>query len=93
VILKMQNVFAIDATGLRGLEEVSARLRRSGTTLLLAGVQDQPREAIETSGLLERIGTEHVLPYPEAVGLARSLVAEHGDAAVHDPARTGGGKR
>ena len=93
VILRMHNVFAIDATGLRGLEEVSARLRRSGTTLLLAGVQDQPREAIETSGLLEAIGMDHVLPYPEAVARARSLVAQQGDTAVSDRAGSTGGSR
>ncbi|MGH9869906.1 MAG: SulP family inorganic anion transporter [Candidatus Polarisedimenticolia bacterium] len=80
MILRMQNVLTIDATGLRGLEEVQVRLDRQGTTLLLTSVRPEALEAIERSGLLKKIGPHHVVPsYAEAVALARSLIA--GDAA------------
>ena len=68
VILRMRYVVAMDATGLRALEEVFVRFQRQGTLLVLSGVQDQPRRVLERSGLLERIGSENVLAsFPAAV--------------------------
>jgi len=62
VILRMRDVFAIDATGLRALDEELKRLRRTGTTLMLSGVQPQVRTALDRSGLLDRLGPENVHP-------------------------------
>jgi sulfate permease, SulP family len=77
VILRLQNVLAIDATGLRGLEEVMARFRRQGTTLVLSAVPPQPLEAITRSGLLEKLGPANVVPsYDRALGRARDLVKD-----------------
>jgi SulP family sulfate permease len=60
VILRMRHVLAIDATGLRALDEGVHRLRRGGTTLLLSGVQPQVRAAMARSGTLARVGPENV---------------------------------
>jgi SulP family sulfate permease len=74
VILRLQNVMAIDATGLRGLEEVMSRFQRQGTTLVLSAVREQPLEAITRSGLLQKLGPENVVPtYDRALERARTL--------------------
>jgi SulP family sulfate permease len=61
VILRMRDVFAMDATGLRALQEVHARFRRQGITLLLSGVRAQPMMVLVKSGTLESLGEENVL--------------------------------
>jgi SulP family sulfate permease len=76
VILRMRHVLAIDATGLQALEDVAARLRSQGATLLLAGLHAQPLMAMERSGALDRLGTDHLFgTLADAVAHARSLVA------------------
>ena len=50
----------MDATGLRALEDVYDKARRDGTLLILAGVNPQPREVLEQSGFVARIGAENV---------------------------------
>src|SRR5690606_2740360 len=60
VILRMRDVYAIDATGLHALGQVYDRLARQGTVMLLSGIRDQPRGALARSGLLERFGSENV---------------------------------
>lgn len=61
VILRMRDVFSMDATGLRALDEVHARFSRQGITLLLSGVRPQPLTVMRKAGSLERFGEENVL--------------------------------
>ena len=61
MILRMRDVFAMDATGLRALQEVHARFRRHGVTLLLSGVRSQPMMVLVKSGTLDQLGEENVL--------------------------------
>ena len=61
VILRMRDVFAMDATGLHALEEVLARFRRQGIVVLLSGIRDQPLGVLRRTGALERFGVENVL--------------------------------
>jgi SulP family sulfate permease len=76
VILRMRDVVAMDATGLRALSEVHARFQRQGTRLLLSGVHSQPLAAMRSDGLAARIGAENLLAsFPEALDRARELVA------------------
>lgn len=60
LILGMPHVPFIDATGLRALEELFATCTRTKTTLILAGVQDQPWDQLVASGLYQRIGPQNV---------------------------------
>ncbi len=62
LILQMRDVLAVDATGLRALEDVVDKARRDGTRVLLAGVHAQPLVALERSGLLAKLGAENALP-------------------------------
>lgn len=71
VILRMREVYAMDATGLHALEEVHSRLAHQGTALLLSGVRSQPMSALVSSGALDRIGEENVLgSFKDAVARA-----------------------
>ena len=60
IILRMRHVMAIDATGLRAIEDVFERTRQEHTTLILSGVHAQPLVALERSGLFNLIGEENI---------------------------------
>ncbi len=61
LVLRMRNVMALDASGLRVLEEMAAEARRGGPALVLSGVHAQPLVLIEKSGLLTALGVENVV--------------------------------
>jgi sulfate permease, SulP family len=76
LILRMRHVLAIDASGLRALEDLLDKTRRDGTVLVLSGVHAQPLTALERAGLLERIGADNVHTHIRgALARARTLVA------------------
>lgn len=66
VIVRIEDVNHIDATGLHALEQFSAHCRQRGIRFLLAGVQSQPRSALERSGIAAAIGAENMAPTLEA---------------------------
>jgi SulP family sulfate permease len=77
LILRMRNVLAIDATGLRAIEVLLDETARQGTRLVLSGVHAQPLVALERSGLLERVGRENAQPdIDAALARARALLAK-----------------
>lgn len=77
VILRMRDVFAMDATGLHALEEVHQRFSHQGITMLLSGVRAQPMMVLVKSGALDRFGEENVLgSFREAVVRAWALSDE-----------------
>jgi sulfate permease, SulP family len=71
VILRLRNMTAIDATGLHAIERLSDALHRSGRSLLLCGMRDQPARIMERAEFHEHIGSENLLPSLEAA-LARA---------------------
>jgi SulP family sulfate permease len=60
LIFRLRDVPVIDATGLDALQDVFENAERNGTTLLLSGLQPQPRRALERAGLLPRIGAQNL---------------------------------
>jgi SulP family sulfate permease len=81
VILRMRDVFAMDATGLRALEEVHHRFERQGVRLLLSGVRAQPMMVLVRSGALERLGEDNVLgSFRDAVERAWSVAGSGAEA-------------
>jgi len=60
LILRMRGMLSLDATGLRAIEEVHARSRREGWTLILSGIHAQPMTALVRSGLADQIGEENL---------------------------------
>ncbi|MEZ4387263.1 MAG: SulP family inorganic anion transporter [Candidatus Krumholzibacteriia bacterium] len=77
LILRLRHVPAIDATALRALEDVCARSTRSGTTLVLSGVQPGPLLTLQKAGLAALIGPENITGDIEtALARARTCLAD-----------------
>ena len=77
LILRTRNMLAIDATGLRALEDLLERTRREGTILVISGIHKQPLFSLTTSGLLDKIGEDNVCgDIDEALERARAIVGQ-----------------
>ncbi len=63
LILRTRHILALDATGLRAIQDLHRQCIRNKTQLILSGVQAQPREALEHSGLLQEIGAQNIVPH------------------------------
>ena len=66
VILRLRYMTAIDATGLRGFEDFSDRLRASGRTLILCGAREQPAAVMKQAQFHEHVGDSNICPNIEA---------------------------
>ena len=88
VILRLRNMTAIDATGLLAFEVLSARLQKSGRTLLLCGARHQPAKMLHRADFIEHIGEHNILPHARAaLERAREIQAGFtglGDEEAHD---------
>lgn len=71
LILRVRKVLAIDATGLRALEDLLTKLRAKGKHLILSGPHTQPLAMLEHAGFIDRLGRENVCPHI-AASLARA---------------------
>ncbi|MDK2857291.1 MAG: sulfate permease, SulP family [Verrucomicrobiota bacterium] len=80
LILRMRHVPAIDATGLRALEEMIDSMSRTGTLLLISGIHKQPAEAMKKAGLIEKIGHDRIHKnIAQAIDHAKNLLAGNSD--------------
>lgn len=74
-ILETKNLLAIDASGIRAMEDLVEQLRRQGTRFILSGIHKQPLFAISQAKLLEKIGDDFVTgDLEEALEKARAIV-------------------
>ena len=70
-ILRMRNVPAIDASGIRVLDDLFRSFSHQGIRFLIAGVRAQPLEALERAGKLDEYGRENfVATLDEALAVA-----------------------
>jgi anti-sigma B factor antagonist len=53
VVLSLQNCDFIDSTGIRALIRLAQELRTRGQTLVLSGLNGEPRRVFEITGLLD----------------------------------------
>lgn len=60
VILKLRHVTAVDATGLRALEDLADRLHKSGRELIVCGAQTQPAALMESADFHQHVGVKNV---------------------------------
>jgi SulP family sulfate permease len=76
IILRMRRVMALDASGVRALEDLLYRCRRDGTRLLLSGVHAQPLTVMQRSKLLTQLPAEDVHSrFDGALDRARELLS------------------
>jgi SulP family sulfate permease len=87
VILRLRNMTALDATGLRAFEELAQALRASGRYLVLCGARHQPASLIARADFHRHIGDANICEnVTEALNRARTL---HG-SDQGEPTPTGG---
>ena len=60
LIVRMRSVPAIDATGLHSFESLIKVCKKSGKTLILSHVNEQPLSTLAKAGLLQEIGEENI---------------------------------
>jgi sulfate permease, SulP family len=74
VVLRLRNMTALDATGLRAIEELADLLHRSGRDLILCGARYQPSQLIARADFHRRVGDANICPnIREALARARQL--------------------
>ena len=81
VVLRLRNMTAIDASGLRAIRDFGAAQQSSGRTLILCGAPPQPSALMAGAEFHRHVGPDNVLPHVDAA-LARAR-------AIHE-ARTPG---
>jgi len=59
LILVTKNLLAIDASGLRAVEDLYDQMKSRGTKLLITGIHAQPMFAIQQSGLFDKVGEDN----------------------------------
>jgi SulP family sulfate permease len=62
VILRLRYMPAIDATGLKAVQDLADSLRASGRTLLVCGALSQPSRLMEQAEFHRHLGDENILP-------------------------------
>jgi sulfate permease, SulP family len=80
VILRLRNMTAIDATGLRALEELADELHATERVLLLCGARAQPAQLMTLADFEEHIGRGNICPNVQAA-LDRARAIREGAAA------------
>ena len=77
LILETKSLLAIDATGLRALDDLSTTLAHQGTKFLISGIHKQPLFAIQQSGFLDRLGEDNICgTLSEALERAKTLIGK-----------------
>jgi SulP family sulfate permease len=66
VILRLRNMTAIDATGLKAIEDFADAIHRSGRALLLCGAPAQPTRMMQRAGFHRHVGAENILSSVDA---------------------------
>jgi SulP family sulfate permease len=76
VILRLRNMTALDATGLRAFEDLAQALHASGRCLLVCGARHQPASLIARADFHRHIGDANICDnVTEALGRAREIHA------------------
>jgi SulP family sulfate permease len=76
VVLDLENVPAIDATGLVALESLVARLNEAGVKVILVGVGGQPLHALARAGWRNRKGRLRIFQsFDRGIAVARAYLA------------------
>lgn len=60
VVFRLRNMTAIDATGIKALEDAALRLRESGRTAVFCGAPEQPRATMRKAGFDQMVGADNI---------------------------------
>jgi SulP family sulfate permease len=74
-ILETRNLLAIDASGIRALDDLHAQLSRDGTRFMICGIHKQPLVALSQSGFVDRLGEDNLAgSLEEAVEIVKKML-------------------
>ncbi len=77
IILRLRNMNALDATGLKALEELAVKLSLKGRHLVMCGLQNQAANLADQVDLRRHVGEKNlVLSLREAIDRAKEILAE-----------------
>jgi SulP family sulfate permease len=77
LILRMRHVLALDATGLKALEDLHEKMKKDKSVLILSGVHAQPLVVMDHSGFLQKIGEANIQADIDlALERAHEIIAE-----------------
>jgi sulfate permease, SulP family len=62
LIIRMRNVPALDATGIKALEDIYKRAQHAKSRFIISEIHSQPYLALEGSGFLAKLGEENLAP-------------------------------
>ena len=76
-IIRMRKVPFIDSTGLHNLETLINSSKSEGIDVVLSGVKDNVRTALDNAGITALVGQNHVCSHiSQAVQMANQLVPQ-----------------
>jgi SulP family sulfate permease len=78
VALRLRNMTALDATGLRAIQDFADALRHSGRTLLLCGAPPQPSSLMDRAEFHRHVGEQNILPSVDAALMRARAIHEDG---------------
>jgi sulfate permease, SulP family len=82
-ILRMRNVPAMDASGIRVLDDLFESFERQGIRFLISGINAQPLHALERAGRIDRYGRENfVATLDDALRRASELASTAGSSPL-----------
>jgi SulP family sulfate permease len=82
VILRLRNMTAIDATGLRAIQDLADTLQGSGRRLLLCGALPQPARLMKEAGFHRHLGDGNILPSINAALRRAEAIRSKGPAGA-----------
>ena len=62
IIIRLRNMTAIDATGIKALEEVADRVHASGRQILFCGAREQPSRVMRQAEFDRHVGERNICP-------------------------------
>jgi sulfate permease, SulP family len=77
IMLRVRNMTAIDATGLHALEELANKLHKTGRTLILCGMREQPATLMGQAEFHRHLGDKNIQPsLADGIARAREILSE-----------------
>lgn len=84
IVVRLRNMTALDATGVRALEDVVARLGATGRTAIFCGAREQPSAVLRHTGFAATAGELNICPNIRAA-LVRARQIHEADAHAARP--------
>ncbi len=77
LVLRLRNMTAIDATGIRALEHLADRVKASSRGLILCGAPEQPERLLQRAEFKDHVGRENICDnVAQALDRARTIHEE-----------------